>query len=104
MRLPEFESIWKQSVIEFEVDFKMLDGLAYIEENQIYYLNLIDLPDDVERRFRFLFEKRKKWPFDDIKVYISDICNDASEVNALLAKYCRSFNQNGFKYFSSRMN
>jgi hypothetical protein len=37
----------------------MLDGLAYVEESQIYYLNLIDLPDDVERRFKFLFEKHK---------------------------------------------
>ena len=104
MRLHEFESLWKQSIQEFEVNINMLNGLAYIDENQIYYLNLIDLPDEVERRFRFLFEKRKKWPLDDIKIYISDICNDSAEVNSLLAKYCRSFNQNGMKYFSSRMN
>jgi hypothetical protein len=104
MRLHEFESLWKQSIPEFEVDNKMLHGLAYIEENQIYYLNLFDLPDDVERRFKFLFEKRKKWPFDDLKIYISDICADSAEVNALLARYCRSFSQNGAKYFSSRMN
>ena len=104
MRLHEFESMWKESVPEFETDIKMLDGLAYIEENQIHYLNIFDLPDDIERRFKFLFEKRKKWPLDDIKAYISDLCNDSSEVNSFLAKYCRSFNQNGVKYFSSRMN
>lgn len=104
MRLHEFEALWKQSIPEFDVNLNMLDGIAYIEDNHIYYLNLLDLPDDVERRFKFLFDKRKKWPFDDIKIYISDMCENSQEVNSLLAKHCRSFQQNGIKYFSSRSN
>ncbi len=51
MRLSDFEDIWKRCVPKYDVDISMLDGLAYVEEQFIYYLNLYDLPDDVENRY-----------------------------------------------------
>ena len=55
-------------------------------------------------RFKVLFDKRKKWPGDELSAFIRDVCsNDFTEINNALAKYCRPFNQNGVKYFSSRL-
>lgn len=75
-----------------------------MEEPYIYYLNALELPDDIEKRFKVLFDKRKKWPGDELIAFIKDLCsNDLTETNNALAKYCRPFTQNGIKYFSSRL-
>jgi hypothetical protein len=50
MRLFDFEEIWKRCVPKYDTQLSMLDGLAYVEDQFIYYLNLVDLPDEVEPR------------------------------------------------------
>jgi len=103
MRISEFESLWRKCVpSSFEVDMKMLRGLAYAEDIYIFYLNIMDLPDDFNKKLDVLFEKRKKWPMDEIKGFLSDFSGDDSEIGSLLTKNCRSFTQNGVKYFSNK--
>jgi hypothetical protein len=50
MRLFDFDEIWKRCVPKYKTELDMLDGLAYVEDQFIYYLNLFDLPDEVETR------------------------------------------------------
>lgn len=88
-----------------EFDIKpIIQSLGYYEEPFIYYLNVLDLPDDLERRFKYLFEIRKKWPDDELRPFIRDLCsNENTEINNALVKYCRQCNVNGMKYFTSRL-
>lgn len=102
MRFDEFMKLWQKCVpSSINIDVNMLNGLAYRDDNYIIYLNLVDLPDDIDKRFKFLFEKRKKWPFDEIKTYFSDVVG-GSDLNTLIVKNCRAFSENGIKYVTSK--
>jgi sister chromatid cohesion protein DCC1 len=101
MRFDEFMNLWQKCVpFSMNIDVSMLNGLAYREDNYVVYLNLVDLPDDIDKRFKFLFEKRKKWSFDEIRNYFSDIIG--SDLNTLIVRNCRAFNENGIKYVTSK--
>jgi hypothetical protein len=70
----------------------------------VFYLNALDLPDEIDKRFKYLFDKRKRWSYDELRALIKDICsNDQNEINNALTKFCRPFTQNNIKYFSSRV-
>lgn len=107
MNFSEFTSILKRSLptpFYNEFNVKYIQNICYVEEPYIYYLNALELPDEIEKRFKVLFDKRKKWPSDELTAFILDICsNDLTETNNALAKYCRPFTQNGQKFFSSRL-
>ena len=78
--------------------------ICYVDEPYVFYLNALDLPDEIDKRFKYLFEKRKRWSYDELRAYIKDICcNDPIEINNALTKFCRPFTQNNIKYFSSRV-
>lgn len=98
--------------------------ICYIDEPYIYYLNFLDLPDDIEKRYglltilfvkifdvvdlfkrlKVLFEKRKRWSFEELQAFLRDLCgNNPTEISNALTKYCRSFSQNNIKYFTSRI-
>ena len=107
MRYSEFQLILRRSIPScFNYEFQIADiqDICYVEEPNIYYLNFLDLPDDIEKRLKFLFEKRPKWNYDELKAFIQDLCsNNVTEINTCLTKYCRPFNVNGVKYFTSRI-
>jgi len=107
MRFSEFQTIIRRiipSSFNFEFDLSCIQDICYVEEPYIYYFNVLDLPDNLEKRFKYLFEKRKKWSFDELKPLIQDLCGfDLAEINNAIMKYCRAFNQNNVKYFTSRV-
>lgn len=107
MNYNEFQIILLKTLpnaLNYEFKIEYIQSIAYVEEPYIYYLNSIDLPDNIEKRFKYLFEKRAKWPSLEISAFIRDLCNNNStEVNNALTKYCRPFTQNGVKYYTSRM-
>ena len=58
---------------------------------------------NIHFRFKSLFERRKKWNYDEIKAYLQDICsNDITEINNALTKFTKPFTQNNVKYFTNR--
>ncbi|CAF0865449.1 unnamed protein product [Brachionus calyciflorus] len=107
MRYCEFQLILQKSLpnnFDLEFNLNLIQDLCYIEEPYIYYLNVQDMPDDLDKRFKYLFEKRKKWSQDELKAFIQDLCsNNPTEISTALTKHCRSYNQNGIKYFTSRI-
>jgi sister chromatid cohesion protein DCC1 len=109
MRLVEFVSILKRTLpssLEFEFSMDQIQDVCYVEENYVYYFNVLDLPDEIEKRFKCLFEKRKRWNFDELSAFMRDLCSSSdpkSELNSLLTKYCRSFTQNNVRYYTSRI-
>lgn len=107
MRYLEFLNILKRSLpatMNYEFNMEHIQDICYIDEPYIYYLNILDLPDEIEKRFKYLFEKRKRWTQDELKAFIADLCsNDNIEINNSLTKYCRPFTLNNIKYFTSRI-
>jgi hypothetical protein len=107
MNYNEFILILRKTLpTEFSCDFKIeyIQSICYVEEPYIYYLNCMDLPDDIEKRLKLLFEKRVKWPANELSVFIADLCNNnTTEINNALTKYCRPFNHNNIKYYTTRM-
>ncbi|RNA22299.1 sister chromatid cohesion [Brachionus plicatilis] len=107
MRFSEFQTILEKTLpnnFDLEFDLRLIQDLCYVDEPYVYYLNVLDMPDDLEKRFKYLFEKRKKWSQEELKAYVQDLCsNNAAEISNALTKYCRSYNQNGIKYFTSRV-
>ena len=77
---------------------------AKIKIDYIYYLNCMDMPDEIEKRFWFLFEKRAKWPEIELSAFVSDLCCDnLVEIKNALTKYCRAYNNNGVRFYTTRM-
>jgi hypothetical protein len=107
MRYGEFCNILNKlfpSNFDFEFSLSIVQDICYVEDIYVYYLNTLDLPDTIDKRFKFLFDKRKKWNYDELSALIGDLCsNNSTEINNALMKYCRPFTQNSIKYFTSRM-
>jgi len=107
MNYNEFLAILRRSLpnaLKFDFNPKYIQSICYIEEPYIYYLNMLDLPDEIEKRFKVLFEKRKKWTSDELSAFIKDLCShNTTEINNALTKYCRPFNHNGIRYYTSRI-
>ena len=107
MNYNEFQVILLKTLpYALNYDFKLeyIQSISYVEEPYIYYLNSIDMPDNIEKRFKCLFERRTKWPAVELSVFVADLCNNnTTEISNALTKFCRPFNQNGVKYYTSRM-
>lgn len=107
MNYNEFILILRKTLpSEFSLDFKVeyIQSICYVEEPYIYYFNVMDLPDNIEKRLRLLFEKRVKWPANEIAVFIADLCNNnATDISNALTKYCRPYTHNNIKYYTTRM-
>ena len=89
--------------LNYEFKIEHIQDVCYVEEPYVFYLNFLDLPDDLEKRLKFLFEKRKQWTYDELKAFIQDLCaNNATEINNALTKYCRTFTKNNVKLFTTR--
>jgi len=86
---------------DFHIDY--IRSISYVEEPYIYYMNCLELPDDIQKRFKFLFDKREKWQASELSALIKDLCKDDTEVNNALTKYCRLYTQNGIKYYTTRL-
>ncbi len=107
MNYNEFVLILRKTLPnEFSLGFKLeyIQSVCYVEEPYIYYLNCLDMPDDIEQRFRYLFEKKPKWSEVELTAFVSDLCgNNKTDISNALTKYCRAYTQNGVRYFSTRM-
>ena len=81
---------------------KLKKGNLKKNENSISILILFELK--FLKRFKFLFDKRKRWNYEELSALIRDLCsNNSTEINNALTKYCRPYTQNNVKYFTSRM-
>ncbi|XP_039221018.1 sister chromatid cohesion protein DCC1 [Crotalus tigris] len=105
--LLEFQEVWQQSVPEgMTTRLDQLKGLALVDRSSkpeiIFLLNVEDLPEDDNERFKSLFSIREKWTEADIVPYIEDLCSEKQTAGTLLTKYARSSMQNGLKVYNSR--
>uniref|UniRef100_A0A670XRW2 Sister chromatid cohesion protein DCC1 n=1 Tax=Pseudonaja textilis TaxID=8673 RepID=A0A670XRW2_PSETE len=105
--LSEFQEVWQQSVPEgMTTRLDQLKGLALVDRSSkpeiIFLLNVEDLPEDDNERFKHLFSIREKWTEADITPYIEDLCSEKQKIGTLLTKYARSSMQNGLKVYNSR--
>lgn len=107
MNYNEFLLILRKTVpSEFRFDFKIefIQSICYVEEPYIYYLNCLEMPDDIEKRFKFLFEQRTKWPEVELAAFIGDLCShNKTDISNALTKYCRAFTHNSVRYYTSRL-
>ncbi|KAL3869842.1 hypothetical protein ACJMK2_042474 [Sinanodonta woodiana] len=105
--LKDFLSVWQKCVPEgMKTGLYQIEGMALVDQNStpetIMYLNVADLPEEVEERFNFLFRTREKWSLEDITPFISDLATETTDVKALLTKYARASTHNGIKVYNSR--
>ncbi|KAM6457785.1 sister chromatid cohesion protein DCC1 [Liasis olivaceus] len=105
--LSEFQEVWQQSVPEgMTTNQDQLKGLALVDRSSkpeiIFLLNVEDLPEGDNERFKSLFSIRDKWTEADIAPYIEDLCSEKQTIGTLLTKYARSSMQNGLKVYNSR--
>ncbi|XP_026544672.1 sister chromatid cohesion protein DCC1 [Notechis scutatus] len=105
--LSEFQEVWQQSVPEgMTTRLDQLKGLALVDRSSkpeiIFLLNVEDLPEDDNERFKHLFSIREKWTEADITPYIENLCSEKQKIGTLLTKYARSSMQNGLKVYNSR--
>lgn len=107
-QLDEFEVLWQEAVpVGMKVSFQQLRGVVLVDQQgeppSVSLFRKLDLPENEEQRFEFLFEKKAKWLFDEIEPFIADIASETCSVSALLTKNCRvSHAKNGEKLYSSR--
>ncbi|XP_066152568.1 sister chromatid cohesion protein DCC1 [Euwallacea fornicatus] len=105
--LEEFLQAWKESVPEGMVPTEeMLHGIAIINRKAspkvIWELEEVCLPDDINERFKVLFEAKEKWMVPEIAPYIKKLATSKLDVNALLAKHARASTVDGIKYYSAK--
>ncbi|XP_018578659.1 sister chromatid cohesion protein DCC1 [Anoplophora glabripennis] len=105
--LDEFLQAWKESVPEGMVpDEEMLYGIAIIDRkaipNVIWAFEESNLPENINERFKTLFEMKEKWTVAEISPYIQSLATEKIDVNAILAKYARASKVNGVKYYSTK--
>ncbi|CAG9824485.1 unnamed protein product [Phaedon cochleariae] len=105
--LNEFLQTWKDSVPEGMIcDEEMLYGLAVIDKtsdpNIIFAFDETSLPENINERFKTLFQVKTKWSVPEITPYIKQLATVKLDVNALLAKHARASKVDGIKYYSSK--
>ncbi|XP_011566131.3 sister chromatid cohesion protein DCC1 [Plutella xylostella] len=105
--LAEFLQAWKDSVPEGMVaDESLLLGIALIDKSTtpqvIWGFAESELPEDINERFKILFQTKPKWTVADISPYIECYATEKINVNALLTKYARASTQDGVRVFSAK--
>ncbi|XP_015112003.1 sister chromatid cohesion protein DCC1 [Diachasma alloeum] len=105
----KFMEAWKIGAPEhLRPKEKYLNGLAVVEYNkekgkkEVVAFPESSLSEDIQERFRQLFQVKNKWTVDEIAPYISRLTTKGSNVTALLTKYARPSTMNGVKYYSSK--
>ncbi|XP_063833499.1 sister chromatid cohesion protein DCC1 [Ostrinia nubilalis] len=105
--LAEFLQAWSDSVPEGMVtDESLLSGIALIDKTStpkvIWGFAESDLPEDINERFKILFQTKTKWTVDEISPYIQCYATEKLNVNAILTKYARASTQDGVRVFSAK--
>ncbi|KAM3961440.1 sister chromatid cohesion protein DCC1 [Aphomia sociella] len=105
--LAEFLQAWRDSVPEGMVtNESLLSGIALIDKTTtpqvIWGFSESDLPEDINERFKVLFQTRAKWTVEQISPYIECYATEKMNVNALLTKYARASTQDGVRVFSAK--
>ncbi|OWR44518.1 hypothetical protein KGM_202562 [Danaus plexippus plexippus] len=105
--LVEFMQAWRDSVPEGMITHKsMLAGIAITDESSqppvIWGFSASDLPEDLNQRFKILFQAKPKWTLSEISPYIELYATEKLNVNALLTKYARASAQDGVRVFSAK--
>ncbi|XP_045762587.1 sister chromatid cohesion protein DCC1 [Maniola jurtina] len=105
--LTEFLQAWQDSVPEgMRTDESLLSGIALIDKTTtppvVWGFAESDLPEDINQRFKVLFQTKAKWTVDEISPYIQLYATEKLNVNALLTKYARASTQDGVRVFSAK--
>ncbi|KAF9794790.1 hypothetical protein SFRURICE_017480 [Spodoptera frugiperda] len=105
--LEEFLQAWKDSVPDGMVtDESLLSGIALVDKSStpqvVWGFSETDLPEEINQRFKILFQTKPKWTVDQISPYIECYATEKLNVNALLTKYARASTQDGVRVFSAK--
>ncbi|XP_044745859.1 sister chromatid cohesion protein DCC1 [Coccinella septempunctata] len=105
--LEEFFQAWRESLPEgMYADEEMLYGIAIIDRrtspNCVWAFPENSLPENINERFKVLFETKEKWTVPEITPYIKKLTTEKLDVNALLAKYARASTHDGIKYYGAK--
>ncbi|XP_035452255.2 sister chromatid cohesion protein DCC1 [Spodoptera frugiperda] len=105
--LEEFLQAWKDSVPDGMVtDESLLSGIALVDKSStpqvVWGFAETDLPEEINQRFKILFQTKPKWTVDQISPYIECYATEKLNVNALLTKYARASTQDGVRVFSAK--
>ncbi|OQV20181.1 putative Sister chromatid cohesion protein DCC1 [Hypsibius exemplaris] len=107
-RCDQFQDWWRKTVPSvLSVDFReeLLYGLAYKTEKETpaayIYLAVEDLPTEPDKRFRRLFQERKKWPRDELVAYLSGTLTGSDTVEKLLTKFTKTITMDGNAFLIS---
>ncbi|XP_026728333.1 sister chromatid cohesion protein DCC1 [Trichoplusia ni] len=105
--LVEFLQAWRYSVPEGMItDESMLSGIALVDKTStpkvVWGFAESDLPEEINERFKILFQTKPKWSVDQISPYIECYATEKLNVNALLTKYARASTQDGIRVFSAK--
>ncbi|KAJ8710177.1 hypothetical protein PYW07_009543 [Mythimna separata] len=105
--LIEFLQAWRDSVPDGMVtDESLLSGIALVDKSTtpqvVWGFSENDLPEEINERFKILFQTKPKWTVDQISPYIECYATEKLNVNALLTKYARASTQDGVRVFSAK--
>lgn len=105
--LQDFMLAWGQCVPEgMETKVEYLDGIALMQKDSkpevIWHFPEADLPEDINERFRVLFQTRERWTLNEIYPYIERVATEKMNVNAVLTKHARASTVGGVKYYSAK--
>ncbi|XP_050356363.1 sister chromatid cohesion protein DCC1 [Nymphalis io] len=105
--LVEFLQAWRDSVPEgMTTDEYLLAGIALVDKTStpqvVWGFSENDLPEDINQRFKVLFQTKAKWTVSEISPYIELYATEKLNVNALLTKYARASTQDGIRVFSAK--
>ncbi|KAJ0171436.1 hypothetical protein K1T71_012986 [Dendrolimus kikuchii] len=105
--LVEFMQAWKDSVPEgMTTSETLLSGIALTDKSTnpqvVWGFAESDLPDEINERFKLLFQTKAKWTVDEISPYVECYATEKLNVNALLTKYARASTQDGVRVFSAK--
>ncbi|KAI5638352.1 sister chromatid cohesion protein dcc1 domain-containing protein [Phthorimaea operculella] len=105
--LAEFLQAWKDSVPDGMITSEsLLSGIALIDKTTtpqvIWGFSESDLPEEINERFKILFQTKPKWTVDEISPYVECYTTEKMNVNALLTKYARASTQDGVRVFSAK--
>ncbi|XP_047540073.1 sister chromatid cohesion protein DCC1 [Vanessa atalanta] len=105
--LVEFLQAWRDSVPEgMTTDESLLAGIALVDKTStpqvVWGFSENDLPEDINQRFKVLFQTKAKWTVSEISPYIELYATEKLNVNALLTKHARASTQDGVRVFSAK--
>nr|XP_026490420.1 sister chromatid cohesion protein DCC1 [Vanessa tameamea] len=105
--LVEFLQAWRDSVPEgMATDESLLAGIALVDKTStpqvVWGFSENDLPEDINQRFKVLFQTKAKWTVSEISPYIELYATEKLNVNALLTKHARASTQDGVRVFSAK--